>query len=99
MSSQGYYSSVDGVLFIVDAADRTRFAEAREELHALLNEPALQDVPLAILGNKIDIPVAASEEEFRRALGLFQHMTCGGAAKGAARPVEVHAPVVNLRLR
>jgi len=82
----------------VDAADRTRFAEAREELHVLLNEPALQDVPLAILGNKIDIPVAASEEEFRRALGLAQHMTCGGAEKGAARPVEVFMCSITRRM-
>merc|ERR1712048_1131866 len=71
-----YCQGVDGILFLVDAADRTRFAEAREELHKLLEEPGLADVPIAVLGNKIDIPVAASEDELRAGLDLHQHMTC-----------------------
>merc|ERR1712045_874101 len=72
-----YLAAVDGIIFLVDAADRTRFEEAREELHRLLEEPSLVQVPFAILGNKIDIPVAASEEELRQSLGLYQHMTAG----------------------
>merc|ERR1712004_268193 len=58
-----YLAAVDGIVFLVDAADRTRFNEAREELKNLLEEPSLAQVPLAVLGNKIDIPVAASEDE------------------------------------
>jgi GTP-binding protein SAR1 len=88
-----YYASVHGIVFLVDAADRTRFAEAREELHRLLEEPSLADVPIVILGNKIDIPVAASEEELRQSLGIFHHMTSSGDElnKGTvkARPVQV----------
>merc|ERR1712094_41313 len=44
-----YTASVDGILFLVDAADRTRFQEAGEELARLLADPALQDVPVAVL--------------------------------------------------
>jgi len=88
-----YYATVNGLIFIVDAADRTRFVEAREELHMLLEEHSLHDVPIAVLGNKIDIAVAASEDELRHSLGLPRHMTCGkDAVAGAgkqARPVEV----------
>jgi len=89
-----YYSSVNGLIFIVDAADRTRFEEACEELRYLLDEPCLRDVPMAVLGNKIDIPVAASEDELRHALGLPHHATCGkdvsaASVKGQSRPVEV----------
>merc|ERR1719343_462360 len=88
-----YYATVNGVIFLVDAADRTRFLEAREELHMLLDEPSLRDVPIAVLGNKIDIPVAASEDELRQSLGLPQHMTCGKSIAAVAgkggRPVEV----------
>jgi len=87
-----YYCTVSGLVFLVDAADRTRFAEAREELGRLLEDPALREVPIAVLGNKIDIPTAASEDELRHMLGLYSHMTCDGdEKKGAAgcRPLRL----------
>merc|ERR1712183_1164679 len=81
-------------IFLVDAADRTRFNEAKEELSHLLEEQSLANVPFVVLGNKIDIPTAASEDELRNALGLFSHMTYGREAKkgqGApgVRPIEL----------
>merc|ERR1711998_118487 len=66
-----YFATVDGIIFIIDAADRSRFPEAREELTGLMNEQGLQSVPFVVLGNKIDIPTAASEDELRQALGLM----------------------------
>merc|ERR1712217_841927 len=87
-----YLAAVDGIIFLVDAADRTRFAEVREELHRLLEEPSLARVPFAVLGNKIDIPVAASEDELRHNLGLYQHMTAGKDMKNGdqqMRPLEL----------
>lgn len=71
-----WFPAVHGVVFIVDAADRTRFEEAKEELTRILGDECLRNKPIAVLGNKIDIPYAASEEELRRALGLEHHMTC-----------------------
>jgi len=87
-----YFATVDGIVFLVDAADRTRFNEAKEELGGLLAEPSLANVPFVVLGNKIDIPVAASEDELRNALGLYSHMTYGTDAKKGqpgVRPVEL----------
>eukprot|EP00439_Symbiodinium_sp_Y106_P028447 s4126_g3.t1 len=63
-------------------------------------DPALARVPFAVLGNKIDIPVAASEDELRHALGLYTHMTSGKHVMGgkkdgvdweyfAVRPIEL----------
>merc|ERR1712188_61716 len=49
-------------------------------------------VPFVVLGNKIDIPTAASEDELRNALGLFSHMTAGRDCKKAqpgVRPIEL----------
>jgi len=87
-----YFASIDGIIFIVDAADKTRFQEAREELSGLLEDQALASVPFVVLGNKIDIPVAASEEELRYSLGLQSHMTYGRDPKKGqsnVRPVEL----------
>jgi GTP-binding protein SAR1 len=67
---QEYLATVDGVVFIVDTMDRVRFPEARKELDALLALDEAQDVPFLVLGNKIDMPMAASEEELKIALGL-----------------------------
>ena len=87
-----YFATVDGIVFLVDAADRTRFQEAKEELSHLLDEQSLSNVPFIVLGNKIDIPTAASEDELRQVLGLHSHMTYGRDAKKGdsnVRPVEL----------
>merc|ERR1719411_215377 len=87
-----YLAAVDGIIFLVDAADRTRFEEAREELHGLLEDQALAQVPFVVLGNKIDIPTAASEDELRNQLGLYNHMTYGREVRkndSGVRPVEL----------
>ncbi|XP_039172172.1 GTP-binding protein SAR1B-like [Eucalyptus grandis] len=56
-------AQIDAVVYLVDAYDKERFAESKRELDALLSDEALANVPFLILGNKIDIPYAASEDE------------------------------------
>uniref|UniRef100_A0A7S0A9L4 Small COPII coat GTPase SAR1 n=1 Tax=Pyrodinium bahamense TaxID=73915 RepID=A0A7S0A9L4_9DINO len=65
-----YFPIASAVLFMVDASDRTRFPEAAEELAHLLASPALAAVPIAVLGQKIDLACAVSEVELRSALRL-----------------------------
>lgn len=65
-----YFPTVDGILFLVDSADKNRFPEVLEELNSVLNTPELGSIPIAILGNKIDTNGAASEEEMREALDI-----------------------------
>eukprot|EP01048_Picozoa_sp_COSAG05_P003777 COSAG05_NODE_182_length_14772_cov_42.430655_10_plen_321_part_00 len=67
---------VDAVVYMVDSVDRERFMESKAELDGLLGTEGLTDVPFLILGNKIDVPQAASEDEIRGALGLH-NMTTG----------------------
>lgn len=83
-----YLGQVDAIIFVVDAADRERFHIAREELHELLGSEELQNTPFLILGNKIDVSDAASEEEMRYELGLetYQINTQGKVEPGT-RPV------------
>ena len=63
-----------------------------QELDALLSDDALATVPFLVLGNKIDVPQAASEDELRLALGLQNYTTGKGRVdlKDAnIRPIEV----------
>ncbi|KAK3415425.1 hypothetical protein EUGRSUZ_H01051 [Eucalyptus grandis] len=87
-----YYAKVDAVVYLVDAYDKERFAESKKELDALLSDEALANVPFLVLGNKIDIPYAASEDELRYHLGLTNFTTGKGKvnlADSNVRPLEV----------
>ena len=57
-----YAGTVDGIIFMVDAADVNRLAEAKEELEGLLNMPKLKDLPVVVFGNKVDKKEALKEE-------------------------------------
>ena len=65
-----YGVQADAIIFMVDAAARDRFEEARIVLHNLLKDDAMAEKPLVVLGNKIDKGDAASEEELRQCLAL-----------------------------
>lgn len=78
-------------MFLVDSADHDRLAEAKYELDALLSDESLIDIPFLILGNKIDIPSACSEEALRHHLGLTNYTTGKGTVQldKTIRPIEV----------
>jgi GTP-binding protein SAR1 len=87
-----YYAKVDAIVFLVDAVDKERFIESKKELDHLLGDDSLARVPFLILGNKIDVPHAASEEELRHCLGLSNYTTGKGKVNLEAsnmRPIEV----------
>jgi len=65
------YSAVaDGLVFMVDAADADRIAEARDELHRVLLDEEMATVPLVVMGNKSDLKHAMSREETMRRLDI-----------------------------
>ncbi|KAK9139201.1 hypothetical protein Scep_008882 [Stephania cephalantha] len=83
---------VDAVVYLIDAYDKERFVESKNELDALLSDEALANVPFLVLGNKIDIPYAASEDELRYHLGLTNFTTGKGKVNlsdSNVRPLEV----------
>jgi hypothetical protein len=65
-----YYADVGGIVFVVDTADRERFAECRTELDGVLGADELRGVPVLVLGNKSDAAGAVGEEGLRGVLGL-----------------------------
>ncbi|KAI3707792.1 hypothetical protein L2E82_36626 [Cichorium intybus] len=83
---------VDAVVYLVDAYDRERFAESKNELDALLSDESLANVPFLILGHKIDLNYAASEDELRYHMGLTGLTTGKGKVNlenSGVRPLEV----------
>jgi len=90
-----YCPNASAIVFIVDTADRERVSEAKEELNALLLNEVIKTIPFLILGNKIDVTRAMSEEELRVQLGLPINSTTGKDAnpkelkKTGIRPMEV----------
>jgi len=80
---QDYFTTVDGVVFIVDALDRNRFPEAKKELDYLLTCDQLQNVPFLVLGNKIDARNAASEDDLR-CVEKQSRCCCAATASAAA---------------
>lgn len=65
-----YYDGTDGLLFVVDAADRERLTEARDELFTIVTEKAMSTVPFVIIANKSDSPMAVKPSEIIEQLNL-----------------------------
>ncbi|CAF4050508.1 unnamed protein product, partial [Rotaria magnacalcarata] len=87
-----YFPAVDSVVFLVDAADRNRLGETKAELDSLLTDEQVANAPILILGNKIDLPGAASEQELRYILGISTATTGKGVVPRSGfngRPMEV----------
>jgi len=85
-----YCTQVDAIVYIVDANDRARFVEAKKELDDLLMNENLARAPFLVLGNKIDVPRAASEDEVRVALGL------GNTTGKGAQPLNTNVRCIEL---
>eukprot|EP00047_Mylnosiga_fluctuans_P001431 m.220307 g.220307 ORF g.220307 m.220307 type:complete len:193 (-) comp10351_c0_seq1:93-671(-) len=87
-----YFPAVNAIVFIVDAAARDRFAESKAELDGLLVDEQVANCAICVLGNKIDIPRAASQDELIAALGLQGQLTGKSTALkdlSGRRPIEV----------
>ena len=65
-----YFQGTQGLIFVVDSADRERIEEAKTELHKLLREVELKNVILLVFANKQDMPNAMSTSEIREKLAL-----------------------------
>ena len=65
-----YFPAVDGIIYLVDAADPNRFDESKEELESVVDTQELATIPIVILGNKIDKNGAVQKYELMNALDL-----------------------------
>lgn len=51
-----YYTGTQGLIFVIDCADRDRIDEARQELHRIINDREMRDAIILIFANKQDLP-------------------------------------------
>jgi len=65
-----YYQNTQGLIYVVDSSDRERIAEAKDELHKMMNEDELRDAVLLVFANKQDLPKAVSVTELTGLLNL-----------------------------
>ncbi|CZR54293.1 probable ADP-ribosylation factor-like 2 [Phialocephala subalpina] len=67
---RNYFEKTDALIWVVDATDRLRVEDCREELHGLLQEERLSGASLLVFANKTDVNGCMDEEEIRVGLEL-----------------------------
>ena len=70
-----YYPAANGIIYLIDGNNREVFTESKTELQALISNPELDGIPIAILVNKIDLAGCASAEEIVCSFDLYHHIT------------------------
>ena len=67
---RNYFEETDGLVWVVDSADRRRLKACREELHKLLKQERLAGASLLVFANKQDLMGALTSEQIAEVLGL-----------------------------
>ncbi|XP_063233022.1 ADP-ribosylation factor-like protein 2 isoform X2 [Bacillus rossius redtenbacheri] len=67
---RNYFEATEGLIWVVDSADKRRLDDCRRELHELVNTEKLFGASLLILANKQDLAGALSVEEIKEVLEL-----------------------------
>lgn len=67
---RNYFESTDGLVWVVDSADRRRLQDCKTELHGLLQEERLSGATLIVFANKQDLPGALPADEIKQVLEL-----------------------------
>lgn len=80
---RNYFEATDGLIWVVDSADRRRLRDCKEELHALLGQEKLAGASLLIFANKQDLAGSLTSEEIAAALDL-------GSEAFAKRHWQIH---------
>merc|ERR1719198_1842991 len=65
-----HLTGTQGLVYVVDSADRARVQKAAAELHKIMLDPAMRDACLLVYANKSDLPNALTAEGVREELQL-----------------------------
>jgi len=93
-------SKLDGIVFVVDAADGHRLDQACNILDWILQHHSTECVPVLVLGNKVDLPTAVSTWELKCRLGLAgltarQRNALLGHSRSGGLPFELRQRISN----
>lgn len=69
-----YYSSIEGIVFVVDSSNVERIQDARDEIQKLLANDEAKNIPILILANKQDLPNAVKKDEIAEMLGVTEYL-------------------------
>lgn len=97
-----YFNNTQGMVYVVDSSDRSRFNESRDELNWIVESDEMHGVPVVVLANKQDLPQAASPADLAAKLGLshmrnrdwYIHGTCATNGDGLYEAMHVLARMV-----
>lgn len=67
---RNYFESTDGLIFVVDSADKSRLNDCKAELQKLLLEERLAGATLLVFANKQDLPGSLKSEDIQNILEL-----------------------------
>ncbi|RSL78578.1 ADP-ribosylation factor-like protein 2 [Fusarium floridanum] len=67
---RNYFEKTDALIWVVDATDRLRIEDCRDELRGLLLEERLAGASLLVFANKTDVEGCMTEQEILSALQL-----------------------------
>ena len=67
---RNYFEETDGLIWVVDSADRRRLRDCRDELAGLLSQEKLAGASLLVFASKQDLAGALPCDEIAAALGL-----------------------------
>lgn len=60
----------DGVIYVIDSADKARLSLAKTNIEDFLRHPLLERKPVVFVANKQDVPGALTKEEIKRLISL-----------------------------
>lgn len=66
-----YFNNTDGLIYVVDSADRERIGKACAEFQAIVNDPLMRNSAILVFANKQDMKGSMSPAEVCEAFGLF----------------------------
>ncbi|EAR88620.1 ADP-ribosylation factor(Arf)/Arf-like (ARL) small GTPase family protein (macronuclear) [Tetrahymena thermophila SB210] len=65
-----YTRGVNAILFVVDSANRDTLSISKRELHTLLEDTELSNIPILVIGNKVDIQGHMNEQDIIQGMNL-----------------------------